>query len=113
MTPVGVMRLPLPACAVRKVEGPGMIRDEGGLLAGYVYVDVDGRDLGSYVEEARKLVEAKIVLPAGVSYRFSGQYEAMERVAKRMAWIVPLTLLLVFGLIFLNTKFVHKTFQHI
>jgi Cu(I)/Ag(I) efflux system membrane protein CusA/SilA len=94
---------------VHRVEGPAMIRDEGGLLAGYVYVDVAGRDLGSYVEEAKKLVSEKVVLPAGVSIRFSGQYENMQRVAQRMAWIVPLTLLLVFALVFFNTRSVVRT----
>jgi Cu(I)/Ag(I) efflux system membrane protein CusA/SilA len=104
------VRVPLGMVAtVRRVEGPGMIRDEGGLLAGYVYVDVAGRDLGGYVEEAKRVVAGAVKLPAGVSLRFSGQYENMERVAARMAWIVPLTLLLVFGLIYLNTRSVTRT----
>jgi Cu(I)/Ag(I) efflux system membrane protein CusA/SilA len=104
------VRIPLGQVAtVRKLQGPGMIRDESGLLAGYVYVDVAGRDLGGYVEEAKRLLAQKVQLPAGVSYRFSGQYENMQRVAGRMAWIVPLTLLLVFGLIYLNTRSVTRT----
>jgi Cu(I)/Ag(I) efflux system membrane protein CusA/SilA len=104
------VRVPLGQVAtVRRVEGPGMIRDEGGLLAGYVYVDVAGRDLGSYVKEAKRVVEQRVKLPEGVSLRFSGQYENMERVAERMVWIVPLTLLLVFGLIYLNTRSVTRT----
>jgi Cu(I)/Ag(I) efflux system membrane protein CusA/SilA len=103
-------RVPLGQVAtVRRMEGPGMIRDEGGLLAGYVYVDVAGRDLGGYVEEAQREVAEHVKLPAGVSLRFSGQYENMQRVAARMAWIVPLTLLLVFGLIYLNTRSVTRT----
>lgn len=106
----GAVRVPLGQVAtVRKVQGPGMIRDEGGLLAGYVYVDVVGRDLGSYVEAAQKVVAAKVALSPGVSLRFSGQVENMQRVATRMAWIVPLTLLLVFGLIYMNTRSVTRT----
>jgi Cu(I)/Ag(I) efflux system membrane protein CusA/SilA len=100
----GAVRVPLGQVArVRRLEGPGMIRDEGGLLAGYVYVDVAGRDLGGYVEEAKRVVDATVAIPAGISLRFSGQYENMERVAQRMRWMVPLTLVLVFGLIYLNT----------
>ena len=95
---------------VRKLEGPAMIRDEGGLLAGYVYVDVTGRDLGGYVDEAKRLVAAQgEALPAGISLRWSGQYENMQRVAERMTWMIPLTLVLVFGLIFLNTRSVTRT----
>jgi Cu(I)/Ag(I) efflux system membrane protein CusA/SilA len=95
--------------AVRRLEGPAMIRDEDGLLAGYVYVDVSGRDLGGYVEEAKKLLARELKLPPGISLRFSGQYESMERVRARMLWIVPLTLLLVAGLIYLNTRSVART----
>ena len=94
---------------VRKLEGPAMIRDEGGLLAGYVYVDVAGRDLGGYVDEAKQLVAAKVHLPAGITLRWSGQYENMQRVAERMRWMIPLTLVLVFGLIFLNTRSITRT----
>ena len=104
------VRVPLGQVArVRKMEGPAMIRDEGGLLAGYVYVDVSGRDLGGYVEEAKRVVAAQVKLPAGISLRFSGQYENMQRVAQRMVWMIPLTLLLVFGLIFLNTHSITRT----
>jgi Cu(I)/Ag(I) efflux system membrane protein CusA/SilA len=106
----GAVRVPLGAVAtLRKVEDAGMIRNENGLLAGYVYVDVAGRDLGTYVEEAKRRLEAKLTLPAGVAVRFSGQYENMQRVARRMAWIVPSTLLLVFILIYLNTRSVTRS----
>jgi Cu(I)/Ag(I) efflux system membrane protein CusA/SilA len=104
------VRVPLGQVArLRKLEGPAMIRDEGGLLAGYVYVDVAGRDLGGYVEEAKRVVARQVRLPAGISLRFSGQYENMQRVAARMRWMIPLTLLLVFGLIFLNTQSITRT----
>lgn len=89
--------------------GPGMIRDENGLLAGYVYVDMVDRDPGGYVEEAKRVVREKVELPAGVSLLWSGQYEYMIRAAQRLKIMVPITLLLVFLLIFLNTKSATET----
>jgi Cu(I)/Ag(I) efflux system membrane protein CusA/SilA len=86
-----------------------MLRDENGMLNGYVYVDVAGRDVGSYVEEAKKLVREKVKLPAGYTIAWSGQYEAMERVRKRLIVIVPLTLFIVLMLLYLNTKSFVKT----
>jgi Cu(I)/Ag(I) efflux system membrane protein CusA/SilA len=84
--------------------GPGMIRDENGLLAGYVYVDLANRDPGSWVADAKKVVAQKVSLPPGVSLVWSGQYEYMEQAAKRLKVMIPLTLLLVFLLIYFNTK---------
>ena len=84
--------------------GPGMIRDENGLLAGYVYVDLANRDPGSWVADAKKEVEQKVALQPGVSLVWSGQYEYMEQAAKRLKVMIPLTLLLVFLLIYFNTK---------
>jgi Cu(I)/Ag(I) efflux system membrane protein CusA/SilA len=59
--------------------GRGMIRDENGRISGYVYVDVSGRDIGSYVTEAKKLVPEKVSVPAGYQLVWSGQYGSMER----------------------------------
>ena len=97
--------------ALRLVEGPSMIRDENGKLAGYVYVDVDTarRDLGRYVDDAKRAVEAQLRMPAGYTLQWSGQYEAMERVRQRMIVVVPLTLLVVAFLIYLNTRSMPKT----
>lgn len=89
---------------VALATGPGMIRDENGLLAGYVYVDLSNRDPGSWVADAKKMVEEKVSLPPGVSLVWSGQYEYMEQAAKRLKVMIPLTLLLVFLLIYFNTK---------
>ncbi|MBI4365680.1 MAG: efflux RND transporter permease subunit, partial [Deltaproteobacteria bacterium] len=89
--------------------GPGMIRDENGLLAGYVYIDMAGRDMGSYVAEAKRLVAARVPLPTGYSLEWSGQYEYMERVREKLLTIVPITLLLIFLLIYLNTGSAVKT----
>ena len=91
-------------------SGPAMVRDEDGMLAGYVYVDVAGRDVGTYVEEAKELVRARITLPTGYSISWSGQYEAMERVKERLILIVPLTLFIVLMLLYLNTKSLAETF---
>jgi Cu(I)/Ag(I) efflux system membrane protein CusA/SilA len=68
-------RIPLGELATLKlVNGPGMLRDEGGLLTGYVYVDVSDRDPGSYVEEAARMVRDRIALPPGYAVLWSGQY---------------------------------------
>ena len=84
--------------------GPAMIRDENGMLAGYVYVDIAGRDVGSYVTEARKIVRRKIQLPAGYSLQWSGQYENMLRVRERLKLVIPITIFLIFILLYMNTK---------
>ncbi len=84
--------------------GPSMIRDENGLLAGYVYVDIAGRDIGRYVEDAKKAAREKLTLPEGYSLLWSGQYENMLRVRERMKVVLPLTVFLVFMLLYMNTK---------
>ncbi len=97
--------------ALRIVEGPAMIRDENGRLAGYVYIDVDTarRDLGGYVDDAKRAVASQLRMPPGYTLQWSGQYEAMERVRQRMLVVVPLTLFIVAFLIFLNTRSMPKT----
>ncbi|MCC6861904.1 MAG: efflux RND transporter permease subunit [Bryobacterales bacterium] len=92
------------------VSGPSMYRDEDGMLTGYIYVDVAGRDLGGYVEEAKRLVREKVPLPVGYSLSWSGQYEGMERVKQRLGVVVPVTLFLIVMLLYLNTKSMVKTF---
>lgn len=107
----GQTQIPVSQLAdIRLRSGPGMIRDEDGMLAGYVYVDVAGRDVGSYVEEAKELVREKIKLPVGYSLSWSGQYEAMERVKQRLILIIPLTLFIVLLLLYMNTKSAAETF---
>ena len=101
----GKTQIPVSQIAdIKLSSGPGMIRDENGMLNGYVYVDVAGRDVGSYVEEAKALVRDKIKLPAGYTLIWSGQYEAMQRVRERLIIIVPLTLFLIMMLLYMNTK---------
>jgi len=88
---------------IGKVEGPAMIRDENGQLAGYVFIDVTGRDIGGYVKEAKRAVRANVQAPAGYSLVWSGQYENMIRVKQRLKLILPLTLFLIAMLLYMNT----------
>jgi Cu(I)/Ag(I) efflux system membrane protein CusA/SilA len=106
----GQMQIPLSQLAeIHTVSGPGMLRDENGLLNGYVYVDVAGRDLGSYVEAAKAAVRQNVKLPSGYSLVWSGQYEAMQRVREKLTIVLPLTLFLIVMLLYINTKSLTKT----
>jgi Cu(I)/Ag(I) efflux system membrane protein CusA/SilA len=89
---------------IRMVSGPSMIRDENGMLAGYVYVDLAGRDVGGYVEEAKRIVAQKVAIPTGYAVQWSGQYENMMRVRERLKVVVPITVFLIFVLLYMNTK---------
>jgi Cu(I)/Ag(I) efflux system membrane protein CusA/SilA len=93
---------------VRMLEGPSMLRDENGFLAGYVFVDMAGRDVGSYVEEAKKAVAKEVSLPPGFVLQWSGQYENMIRVRERLKTVVPVTLALIFVLLYMNTRSAFK-----
>ena len=95
---------------VQLVQGPSMIRDENGLLAAYVFVDFDTSkvDVGGYVAEAKKAIGAALATPAGYSVSWSGQYENMLRVKERLKLILPLTIVLIFALLYLNTKSAFK-----
>jgi len=106
----GERQIPLGQLAAIKVTtGPAMVRNEDGLLTGYVFVDVDGRDLSGYVEEADRLIRERVKLPAGYAALWSGQYEAMARVRDRLTYVVPLTLFLVFLLLYFSTRSLTKT----
>jgi Cu(I)/Ag(I) efflux system membrane protein CusA/SilA len=108
-TPSGA-QIPLAQIAdIRMRTGPGMIRDENGRLSGYVYVDVSGRDIGSYVHDAKLAVAEKVRVPAGYQLVWSGQYEFMQRVAQRLKIVVPITLFIVFLLLYFNTGSAVKT----
>jgi len=105
--PGGRGQIPMAEIAeVKLAEGPSMIRDENGLLSGYVYVDFDTSktDVGSYVERAKQAVAAAVKLPDNIAVSWSGQYENMLRVKERLKIILPITLVLIFGLLYLNTK---------
>jgi Cu(I)/Ag(I) efflux system membrane protein CusA/SilA len=94
---------------IEVVNEPAMIRDEDGLLTGYVYVDVADRDPGSYVEEASEILRNALPIPVGYTLIWTGQYEAMQRVKEHLTVIVPLTLFLVFLLLYMSMKSVTKT----
>ncbi|HET9598185.1 MAG TPA: CusA/CzcA family heavy metal efflux RND transporter [Anaeromyxobacteraceae bacterium] len=108
----GVLYLPLGDLAdVKVANGPPMLRDEAGLLVGYVYVDLDtsGRDVGGYVHDAKEVVEkamrdGRLHLPRGGYLRWTGQYEFLEQMLARMRWVVPLTLVLVVLLLLANFR---------
>lgn len=103
------VQIPLGQLAdLRLASGPAMIRDEDGQLSGYVYVDMTGRDIGGYVEEAKKKVAEQVQLPAGYTLSWSGQYEYMERAKQRLIYVVPLTLLVIFLLLYINFKSVGR-----
>jgi Cu(I)/Ag(I) efflux system membrane protein CusA/SilA len=88
---------------IRMVSGPAMLRDENGMLSGYVYIDVAGRDIGSYVDEAKLVLRDKVRLPPGYSLAWSGQYEAMERVKEKLKVVIPITLFIIVLLMYVNT----------
>jgi len=86
------------------VRGPTSIRTENGQLAVYIFVDVRDRDIGSYVAEARKAVADEINLPAGSYVTWSGQFEYMERATARMQIVIPVTLLIIFLILYINFR---------
>jgi Cu(I)/Ag(I) efflux system membrane protein CusA/SilA len=96
---------------IRLVTGPSMIRNENGLLSGYVYVDFDTskEDVGRFVEKAKAAVAQRVTVPTGYSLLWSGQWENMVRVRERLKVVIPVTLVLIFLLMYANTKSVTKT----
>jgi Cu(I)/Ag(I) efflux system membrane protein CusA/SilA len=96
---------------VRIVDGPPMVRDEAGSLVGYVYVDIDQtqRDLGGYVADAKKavasaLADGSLKLPPGTYLKWTGQYEQLEEMSARMKVVVPLTLVIIFALLYFQFR---------
>jgi copper/silver efflux system protein len=82
-------------------DGPPQIRSENARLNGWVYVDISGRDLGSYVAQAQKLVAERLALPPGYSIVWSGQFEYLERATQKLKLVVPFTLVIIFVLLYL------------
>jgi copper/silver efflux system protein len=112
LVPVGTgqKQIPLSQLATISVRsGPAMVRNEDGLLTGYVYVDFSGRDPESYIADAQRVLEKTIKLPTGYAYFWSGQYEAMQRVREKLLFVVPLTLFLIVLLLYFNTRSMIKT----
>ena len=94
---------------IRIVRGATLIKSENSYLNNIVYVDVQGRDVGSYVADGRRLLEQTLVLPPGYRLEWSGQFEAMERAGKRLRIVVPITLAIIFGLLYCNFKSVTES----
>jgi Cu(I)/Ag(I) efflux system membrane protein CusA/SilA len=90
-------------------QGPDAIKSENGRRTVWVYVDIHGVDIGTYVADARKAVEAHINLPPGYNLVWSGQFEYMEKARARLMVIIPLTVLIIFVIIYLSTKSLIKT----
>jgi Cu(I)/Ag(I) efflux system membrane protein CusA/SilA len=108
-TPTGA-KVPIVQLAdLRFAQGPPMIRNELGQLVGFVFVDVVGRDLGGYVEEAKRTVAERVQLPPGYTLLWAGQFEYQLRAKETLKVVVPFTLLIVFLLLYLNTKSAAKT----
>lgn len=87
---------------VTVTDGPPAIRSEDARLSGWVYVDIRGRDLGSFVEEARQAVAAQVELPGGYTVTWAGQFEYLQRAAERMRIVIPLTLAVIFVLLYMS-----------
>jgi copper/silver efflux system protein len=105
----GSARIPLGQLAeIKVVKGPTAIKSEEGLLSLYVFVDFGGRDVGGYVAEAKKRV-ASLKIPAGYRLEWSGEYEYLVKTHERLKLVIPLTLLVIFLLLYFNTRSVTKT----
>jgi copper/silver efflux system protein len=89
---------------ISRTRGPTMVRTEDGQLVNYVYVDFHDRDLGGFVADAKAAVAKRVSFPPGSYVRWSGQFEYMERAEQRLAVVVPATLLLILGLLWLNFR---------
>jgi Cu(I)/Ag(I) efflux system membrane protein CusA/SilA len=89
---------------IETVMGPPMIKSEMGSITGWIYVDIDTSDVGGYVSAAKQRVAREVKLPPGYLLKWTGQYELLERVRARMAWILPLTIGIVFLILYMNFK---------
>ncbi|MFA6166782.1 MAG: CusA/CzcA family heavy metal efflux RND transporter [Gemmatimonadaceae bacterium] len=106
----GSAQIPLGQLAtIKQVAGPMVVRTEGAMPTAWVYVDVAGRDLGSYVAEAQKMVDDMVTVPPGYSIVWSGQYEYMQRAKETMKLVIPATLAIIFLLLYFNFKNVGET----
>ncbi|VAW94781.1 Cobalt-zinc-cadmium resistance protein CzcA; Cation efflux system protein CusA [hydrothermal vent metagenome] len=104
VTPMGA-NIPLGEVADVRIEsGPGLIKSENARLNGWTLVDIQDRDLGSYVAEAQRVVKEQLELPAGYSLAWSGQYEYMVRAKERLSVVVPFTLFIILLLLYINFR---------
>jgi len=104
VTPGGA-RIPLAEVAdIRIDDGPGMIKTENARLNGWIYVDIEGRDLGTYVAEAQQVVREQVALPPGYSVAWSGQYEYLVRAGQQLATVLPVTIAIIVLLLYFNFR---------
>jgi Cu(I)/Ag(I) efflux system membrane protein CusA/SilA len=101
-TPTGAQVALGELASIELVQGAPIIKSEDANLNSIVYVDVRGRDIGGYVEEARALLDAELTLPTGYRLVWSGQFEALERAKERLAYVVPITVAIIFLLLYLQ-----------
>lgn len=95
---------------IKIVRGPAMVKDENGMLSGWVFIDLTpGADMGGYVKKIQSLLRKNLELPAGYTLHYTGQYEYLKRAKERLMWAVPLTLLLIILLLYWNSKSWIKT----
>jgi len=104
VTPTGANIVLSDVARVDVADGPAMIRSENARPSGWVFVDLQGRDLGGYVDEAKRRVAAELELPPGYSLGWSGQYEYLQRAAERLKVVVPLALAIIVLLLYLNFR---------
>ncbi|MCH8846116.1 MAG: efflux RND transporter permease subunit [Proteobacteria bacterium] len=104
VTPAGAQIALGDVAKITIADGPPMIKSENARLNGWVYIDTEGRDLGSYVKEAQAVVKAQVDLPPGYSLNWSGQYEYMVRAGERLAVVIPFTLVIIILLLYLNFR---------
>jgi len=90
-------------------KGPPSIKSEGARPNAWVYVDLEGIDVGTYVRRAQQAVDSGVTIPPGYSLAWSGQYEYMMRAQQRLMYVIPMTIVIIFVIIYLNTKSVFKT----
>ncbi|MCL4485763.1 MAG: CusA/CzcA family heavy metal efflux RND transporter [Nitrospirae bacterium] len=103
-------QVPLSRLASLAIEdGPTMIKTENARLTGWIYIDIKGGDLGGYVSRARKAIARSVALPPGTTLTWSGQYTSIERARKRLALVLPFTLLIIVALLYVHFRSVAKT----
>ncbi|MFH1336315.1 MAG: CusA/CzcA family heavy metal efflux RND transporter, partial [Candidatus Zixiibacteriota bacterium] len=108
-TPSGAQIPIVQVADIQVVKGPDNIKSENSRRTAWVYVDIKGIDVGTYVKQAKKVVESEVFIPPGYNLVWSGQYEYMLRVEKRLMTIIPLVILVIFFIMYQNTKSITKT----
>ncbi|MDQ6634905.1 MAG: CusA/CzcA family heavy metal efflux RND transporter [Gemmatimonadota bacterium] len=108
-TPSGAQVALNQVAQIRVTKGATLIKSENAYLNNIVYVDVQGRDIGSYVREAKQVLANKVTLPPGYRLEWSGQYESLERAKARLKFVVPITLVIIFGLLYFNFRSVTES----